>query len=105
MKDDIQTALVILSIFAFGFFYLKLRIEWAVKEGRRRKNKEYLKKGKFVMARVKEKENDVWLCKFFMYGDRLGYLRNQPSEDRVPALIVDYDDKRKRYILEEVEKD
>lgn len=105
MNEDLQTVLVIVSIFVFGFLYLKLRVDWVRKEHRRLKKREYKRKGNYVIARVKKKENGVWLCKFFCNGDHLGYLLRKPSRDRIPALVIDEDKARKCFVLEEIEEE
>ena len=55
-----------------------------------------------VCARVKKQENGRWLCKFFMCGDRVGYLAVKPSSDRVRAVVVGFDDELQLYKLKEV---
>lgn len=92
--ENLQSILVIAAIFVLGVITFKIRYNSARKRSRHH-----------VIARVKKQEKGIWLCKFFWCGNHLGYLRRRPSRDRVPAIVVGYDEKRQCYELEELERD
>ncbi len=61
-----------------------------------------MQKRQVVVARVKNFENGVWMCKFFLYGNHVGFFVRKPSGDRVNAYVVGYDEKKQIYKLKEL---
>lgn len=75
---------------------LAVKIAVAVRRARKHRRKEV------VIARIKAEKDGVWICKFFLCGDHPGYFTRKPSSDRVKAHVVDYDEKKEVYRLEEL---
>lgn len=89
----------ILCIVAFLVFY-GLCIYSEIRAARKKRRQQHYKNS-VVVARLKKEENGLWLCKFFLYGDHLGYFEKQPPSERVKAVVVGYNEKNKLFKLEE----
>lgn len=91
-----------LCIVAFLIVYVWF-VYSEIKTARKIRQQRY--KYSIVVARLKKKENGLWLCKFFLCGDHLGYFEKKPSSERVKAVVVAYNKQKQLYKLEEfVEK-
>ncbi len=88
-----------LCIVAFLVLY-SLYVYNEIRVARKKRRQQYYKNG-VVVARLKKEENGLWLCKFFLYGDHLGYFEKQPHSERVKAVVVGYNEKNKLFKLEE----
>ena len=91
-----KTGLCIVAfLIVYGWFvYSEIKTARKIRQQQRYKDS-------IVVARLKKKENGLWLCKFFLCGDHLGYFEKQPTSERVKAVVVDYDNKLKMYRLQE----
>lgn len=75
---------------------------WLVIGDAKRLRREDVDKEAIVLARVKEKRNSVWVCKFFKLGNHYGFFRRKPRSDRVEAVVVGYDEETGMYELKEL---
>ena len=75
---------------------------WSVIRNAKRVKRENVKQEAIVLARVKEKRDSVWICKFFRFGNHYGFFRGKPKSDRVEAVIVGYDKETDMYELKEL---
>ncbi len=94
------TSLFIVAFLLFYVWYVYNEIKLAKKKRQQLKCKNYV-----VTARLKKEENGRWICKFFQYGDHIGYFEEKPSSERVKAVVIDYDNKVKMYKLQEYVED
>lgn len=97
MDTNLGMPLFFLLIILLGVYCLGARIYSAKKNASDAEKRKHQ-----VLARVKEKQNGVWFCKFFFCGDHIGFFRNRPSADRVNAVVVGYDEQMKCFELEEI---
>lgn len=95
-----KTGLCIVAfLIVYGWFiYSEIRSARKIRQQQRCKDS-------IVVARLKKEENGLWLCKFFLCGDQLGYFEKRPSSERVKAVVVDYDKQKRLYKLEEFVED
>lgn len=93
--DSVKVWLCFFGLLAFCIIVLWFRIKEAKRSIKHNPRD-------LVCARVKTQENGRWLCKFFMYGNHMGYLASKPSSDRVMAMVVGFDDELQLYKLKEV---
>lgn len=88
----ILLAAVLICVFRF----------WSVIRNAKRLKRENVNKDAIVIARVKEKKDSVWICKFFKFGNHYGFFRGKPKADRVEAVIVGYDKETGMFELKEL---
>lgn len=91
---------VILFLLA-GVLVCVLRF-WSVISNAKRLKRDEVNKDAIVLARVKEKRDSVWICKFFKFGNHYGFFRGKPKSDRVEAVIVGYDEATGMFELKEL---
>ena len=91
-----KTGLCIVAfLIVYGWFvYSEIKTARKIRQQQRYKDS-------IVVARLKKKENGLWLCKFFLCGDHLGYFEKQPTSERVKAVVVAYIIQKQLYKLEE----
>ncbi len=75
---------------------------WSAFRNAKKVKRENVKQEAIVLARVKEKRESIWVCKFFKCGNHYGFFREKPKSDRVEAVIVGYDKGTDMYELKEV---
>ncbi len=95
-----ETGLYIVAFLVLYSLYVYNEIRLARKKRRQQQCKDNI-----VVARLKKEENGLWLCKFFLCGDHLGYFEKQPSSERVKAVVVEYNKQNQLYKLEEFVED
>lgn len=100
MDANLGIPLSFLLVILLGIVCVGVRIYLAKKQAFDAERRRHL-----VLARVKEKQDGVWFCKFFFCGDHIGFFRNRPSADRVKAVIVGYDERKECFELEEISAD
>ena len=94
METIIMPWLVLAGLLGFCICKIWYAYRCAVRERKRN--------GFTVVARIKKEDNSLWLCKFFFWGDHVGFFRKKPSSDRVQAWVVCYDKNLGMYELEEL---
>ena len=95
--ENLRIVSLIVVLVAAGAMYV-----WVLVQNAKKRHQEELALRNKVVARVKEQRDSIWICKFFLYGDKQGFFRKKPHSDRVEAIVIKFDSKLGMYELQEL---
>lgn len=95
--EKLRIVSLIVVLIAVGIMYV-----WVLVRNAKKRRQEELALRNKVVARVKEQRDSIWVCKFFLYGNKYGFFRQKPHSDRVEAIVIKFDNKLGMYELQEL---